>query len=109
MINALALGMGMASRMPAQQGRALSDAMGQTMMAIGRENYSRVAQAREARRQAQERFLQSQQLQVELERIRQERELAEKQMKMAAAMQAYQADRDRGVAYSTRWKKMFDI
>jgi len=53
--------------------------------------------------------LQSQQLQVELERIRQERELAEKQMKMAAAMQAYQADRDRGVSYSTRWKKMFDI
>ena len=99
----------MAAAGRAEQGRALGNMIGQTMMAIGRENYSRVAQAREARRQAQERFLQSQQLQVELERIRQERELAEKQMKMAAAMQAYQADRDRGVAYSTRWKKMFDI
>jgi len=55
MMNAMALGMGMASMMPAQQARHAGNMMNMTMGAINQENQSRVAQQREARRMQHER------------------------------------------------------
>lgn len=92
----------------AEQGRALGNAMNLTMGAINQENMSRVAQSREMRRLAQERAMKNMDLQALLIRLQHERELAEKKMKYEAAMQQIRDDKERGVVFSSRWKRMLD-
>ena len=83
---------------PYQQAAHLQGMANQAMGAIGDENDSRVAQAREARRQEQEYRMQMDALLV---RLQHERFMA------ARAMQAQKeaADRARGMTYNSEWGK----
>lgn len=97
-----------AGMMHAAQGNALQNMANMTMGAISDENRSRVAQSREHRRMMQEQQLKNMDIQALLARLQHERELAEMRMKYEAGMKQMQADKDRGVTYSTRWRKLFD-
>lgn len=99
----MAAGMGGAA-----QGAHLGGMIGQTMGAIARENQSRVAQQREMRRMDHDLQRQQEELQALLIRLQHERELAEKKMKYDYAMQQIADDKERGVKFSTRWKRLMD-
>jgi hypothetical protein len=65
MISPLALSTGMASIMPARQANHLQGMADDVMSAISKENYSRVAQAREMRRMMNERAADREKMQHE--------------------------------------------
>ena len=87
----------MAQNMAGQQGGHLAGMANQINQAIQDENDSRVAQMRELRRQEHEKEMLRMQQEALLERLRLERELAERQSQAA--------DRARGILYSSTWKR----
>lgn len=91
--------------MPGQQFRHMGGMHQDLMSAMERENYSRVAQSREARRMAEQRLRDQNDYQTLLLRLQHEREMAEKKMRYDALMREIESDKQRGVISSTKWDR----